>query len=339
MNRPIGDFELLPALPAGPAPPPGVNRRAFLVRNAAIGAAAILTGQTWTPQARAQRAAAEASAARPGTALSPDLYIVKEEKGPVLTVLEEFYKVGPGPSSSHTVGPMRAARAFLSRASHLAGRVARVEVTLYGSLAWTGKGHGTDVAVLAGLAGMQPATADPDAVHTLPATVAAAGQIDLAGIGPVAFDATRDLLFDRATPTPEHPNTMRLRLFDATGTVLGAETWFSVGGGFVVRQGEEAAEAAAASIRSSSARISRSRSRRSSIGTSAAASFSLRWMTTRSPRYSTRFSTSESELRRPMTLIRSRPIVVSSQIVNSFARPRGRVPPAARALGPGRSSH
>src|SRR5947209_3869677 len=104
MNRSIGGFELHPALPESPAPPPGVNRRAFLARNAAIGAAAILTGQTWTPQARAQRAAAEASAAKPGTALSPDLYIVKEQRGPVLTVVEEFYKVGPGPSSSHTIG-------------------------------------------------------------------------------------------------------------------------------------------------------------------------------------------------------------------------------------------
>src|SRR4051794_35736404 len=77
----------------------GVNRRAFLIRHAVIGAAAILTGQEWTAEARAQRAATEASTGKLGSTLSPDLNIVKEEKGPVITVLEEFYKVGPGPSS------------------------------------------------------------------------------------------------------------------------------------------------------------------------------------------------------------------------------------------------
>src|ERR1700733_13120257 len=86
--------------------PSGVNRRAFLMRHAAIGAAAILTGQAWMAEARAQRAATEASAAKLVSSLTPDLNIVKEEKGPILTVLEEFYKVGPGPSSSHTIGPM-----------------------------------------------------------------------------------------------------------------------------------------------------------------------------------------------------------------------------------------
>ena len=150
----------------------------------------------------------------------------------------DLFRIGLGPSSSHTVGPMRAAREFILRAAPSAARAARVEATLYGSLAWTGKGHGTDVAILAGLAGMAPATSDPDAVHALPAAVAASGRLDLAGIGPIPFNLASDLVFDRTTPTPEHPNTMRLRLSDAGGAVLAEETWFSVGGGFVVREGE-----------------------------------------------------------------------------------------------------
>ncbi|MCW3475062.1 L-serine ammonia-lyase [Limobrevibacterium gyesilva] len=150
----------------------------------------------------------------------------------------DLFRIGLGPSSSHTVGPMRAARAFAHGAAPLAGRAARVVVTLYGSLAWTGKGHGTDVAVLAGLAGMEPATADPDVVHGLPARVRETGTLELAGLGAIAFDLDRDLLFDRLTPTPDHPNTLDLRLEDAAGAVLRAERWFSVGGGFVVRAGD-----------------------------------------------------------------------------------------------------
>ena len=107
MRKTNENLDLYLSLPKSFNPPPGVNRRAFLIRHAAIGAAAILTGKAWTPEARAQRAVTEASAANLGATLSPDLNIVKEEKGPVLTLLEEFYKVGPGPSSSHTIGPMR----------------------------------------------------------------------------------------------------------------------------------------------------------------------------------------------------------------------------------------
>ena len=87
--------------------PTGVDRRSFLVRNAVIGAAAVMTGTTWTPEARAAQAAKEAAQPKKASALSPDLDVVKRSKGPVMTVLDEFYKVGPGPSSSHTIGPMR----------------------------------------------------------------------------------------------------------------------------------------------------------------------------------------------------------------------------------------
>jgi L-serine dehydratase len=150
----------------------------------------------------------------------------------------DLFRVGLGPSSSHTVGPMRAARAFLDNAAPLKGRAARLVVKLYGSLAWTGKGHGTDIAVLAGLAGMVPADADPDAVHALPAQVRKTGVVDMPGLGILPFDPDRDILFDRLTPVREHPNTMSFRVDDANGATLLKERWLSVGGGFVLREGD-----------------------------------------------------------------------------------------------------
>src|SRR5262245_29942220 len=119
MNTPITIKNV--ALPPAPAAEPildgpadaGIDRRDFIMRNAVIGAAAVMTGATWTPEARAAQAAKEA-AAKPaaqsgkpklGAGMSDDLNVVKQSKGPVMTVLDEFYKVGPGPSSSHTIGP------------------------------------------------------------------------------------------------------------------------------------------------------------------------------------------------------------------------------------------
>jgi L-serine dehydratase len=91
--------------------PANIDRRTFIIRNAVIGAAAVMTGTTWTREARAAQAAKEAAAktrtALDSTSMSPDLDVVKRSKGPVMTVLDEFYKVGPGPSSSHTIGPLR----------------------------------------------------------------------------------------------------------------------------------------------------------------------------------------------------------------------------------------
>jgi L-serine dehydratase len=150
----------------------------------------------------------------------------------------DLFRIGLGPSSSHTVGPMRAARAFVQSAAPHAANAARVEIILYGSLAWTGRGHGTDVAVLAGLTGMQPATADPDAVHALPARIRDAGRIALPGIGPLPFDIERDLVFDLKTHVPGHPNALRFRLSDAAGAPLADELWYSIGGGHTIRHGE-----------------------------------------------------------------------------------------------------
>jgi L-serine dehydratase len=125
------------------------------MRNAVIGAAAVMTARTWTPEARAAQAAKEAGAPKLGATLSPDLEIVRQSKGPVMTVLDEFYKVGPGPSSSHTIGPMRITYDFYQRCTKLpADQLAKatgLKVHLYGSLSATGKGHGTERASLAGL--------------------------------------------------------------------------------------------------------------------------------------------------------------------------------------------
>ena len=148
----------------------------------------------------------------------------------------DLFRIGLGPSSSHTVGPMRAALGFVAGLPALAAPPARVVVTLYGSLAWTGRGHATDVAVLAGLAGLAPDTADPDAVRTLPARAAQAGVLDMPGLGALPVE----VVFDMTTHVPGHPNALRFAVLDAAGGVLATELWYSVGGGFVVRDGEAA---------------------------------------------------------------------------------------------------
>src|SRR5436305_8087361 len=161
------------ALPEDSATPSNLNRRAFIMRNAVIGAAAVMTGKTWTPEARAAQAAKEAGAPKLGGALSPDLNVVKQSKGPIMTLVDEFYKVGPGPSSSHTIGPMRITYDFYQRCTKLpADKLAQataLRVNLFGSLSATGKGHGTERAALAGLAGFEPATIDTKILDELAA--------------------------------------------------------------------------------------------------------------------------------------------------------------------------
>src|SRR5262245_29971709 len=135
--------------------PDGVDRRAFLMRSATIGAAAVLTGCT-TQEKSAQVGGEKPPAAAPPP-LSPDLEVVKKEKGPVMTVIDEFYKVGPGPSSSHTIGPMRITYDFYQRCTKLPAdqlnQATALKVHLFGSLSATGQGHGTERASLAGLVG------------------------------------------------------------------------------------------------------------------------------------------------------------------------------------------
>ena len=148
----------------------------------------------------------------------------------------DLFKIGIGPSSSHTVGPMRAARMFVQRLAH-DGQLAattRVLSQLYGSLGATGKGHGSDKAVLLGLAGHEPDTVDVDAVPALLASIRDAKRIDLGGQHAVAFNETDDLKFFRRESLPFHANGLRFTAFNATGEVLTSRTYYSVGGGFVV---------------------------------------------------------------------------------------------------------
>jgi L-serine dehydratase len=149
----------------------------------------------------------------------------------------DLFKIGIGPSSSHTVGPMRAARLFTARlaADAQLAQVARVKAELFGSLGATGKGHGSDKAVLLGLAGHEPDTVDVEAVPSLLEAIRGGGRLRLGGTGPaVAFDEKSDLIFHRRQTLPFHANGMRFAAFGADGGELCARIYYSVGGGFVV---------------------------------------------------------------------------------------------------------
>ncbi len=152
----------------------------------------------------------------------------------------ELFKIGIGPSSSHTVGPMKAAAAFVAGLVHqnLLERVKTVDVVLYGSLAFTGRGHATDTAVILGLSGVEPETADPDEADRLAAEVRETKRLLLAGRRPIAFDPDRAIDFDVIAP-PRHPNTLWFVARDAAGGALADETWLSLGGGFIARDGDE----------------------------------------------------------------------------------------------------
>ncbi|WP_428031176.1 L-serine ammonia-lyase [Ancylobacter sp.] len=152
----------------------------------------------------------------------------------------ELFKIGIGPSSSHTVGPMVAAAGFAERLATdgMLARTARAQVTLYGSLAWTGKGHGTDRAVILGLAGQLPRSIDPDRADSLLAGVAEDGRLPLGGTHGIRFDPARDIVFDSVAATPRHPNTLAFHAFAADGELLAEARWCSIGGGFVVPEHE-----------------------------------------------------------------------------------------------------
>jgi L-serine dehydratase len=147
----------------------------------------------------------------------------------------DIFKIGIGPSSSHTVGPMRAARRFAQRLVEegFEARVSGVRAELYGSLGFTGKGHGSDKAVILGLEGEEPDTVDVDQVDARVAQVYGNRQVRLLGRAPVAFEAD-DLVFHRREKLPLHPNGMRFSARGADGKVLFERIYYSVGGGFVV---------------------------------------------------------------------------------------------------------
>jgi L-serine dehydratase len=154
----------------------------------------------------------------------------------------DIFKIGIGPSSSHTVGPMRAAEQFaraLERDGLLASTV-QVRADLYGSLGATGRGHATDLGVILGLLGEAPDGIDPATVKPRLATVQRSGQLPLLGSHPIAFQRARDIAFLAEESMPEHPNAMRFVALAGDGSVLSERHYFSVGGGFVVEGGAPA---------------------------------------------------------------------------------------------------
>ena len=156
----------------------------------------------------------------------------------------DIFKVGIGPSSSHTMGPMVAAARFLealrggAEKEPGAGDLARLACSLHGSLAFTGKGHATDRAVILGLEGLLPDTMDPDEAEAIAAAVAERKTVRPAGLPELGFDPETDLVFDYGPALPGHPNGMILRAFDEAGRPYLTETYYSVGGGFVLTERE-----------------------------------------------------------------------------------------------------
>jgi len=218
--------------------PAGVDRRAFLMRSAVVGAASVIAG--CSPAAPPAATAPAAAPPAPKGNVSPDLDVAKKSKGPVMTVIDEFYKVGPGPSSSHTIGPMRITYDFYQRATKLPAdqlnKATALKVHLFGSLSATGQGHGTERAALAGIIGKEPATIDPaflDELRDKP------DQTFPVKLGSASFNVSlKDIVYDAPKGEFPHPNTMTCKLM-AGDTVLLEQEYYSVGGGFIEWKGYE----------------------------------------------------------------------------------------------------
>jgi len=235
-----GDCHTTSCGTCGPTPkgetPSVITRRDLGKTVLAASIGALLTGCSKKEPAEATVQAAPTTPATP--ALSPELAIVQESKGPIMTTLEEFYKMGPGPSSSHTMGPMRITYDFFQRVSKLPDdqlkRATALKVHLYGSLSATGKGHGTDRASLAGLLGKAPATCPPQFLDALATNPDEAHKVTL---GPTTLNLTlKDIVFDATKGDFHHPNTMTAKLLAGDQTLYELE-YYSVGGGFIEWKG------------------------------------------------------------------------------------------------------
>ncbi|ABN77109.1 L-serine ammonia-lyase [Cereibacter sphaeroides] len=150
----------------------------------------------------------------------------------------DIFKVGVGPSSSHTMGPMVAAGRFLDRLRASPFHAHGLRASLHGSLAFTGVGHATDRATILGLAGFEPGSYDAERAEDVLAAIRATGRIEAPGLGPLQFDPEKDLVFDYGHALPGHANGMRIQATDAQGDVLLSEVYYSVGGGFVLTEAE-----------------------------------------------------------------------------------------------------
>lgn len=161
----------------------------------------------------------------------------------------DIFKIGIGPSSSHTMGPMVAASRFLGDLrggvdkAPGAGRLFGLAASLHGSLAFTGKGHATDRAVILGLCGLLPETVDTDRAEDIEARVRKTGLVEPAGLPSLRFDPDKDLVFDYGPPLLGHPNGLILKAYDRAGNIWHQETYYSIGGGFVMTEAELGAAA------------------------------------------------------------------------------------------------
>ena len=214
--------------------PAGVDRRNFLIRSAVVGAAAVMMGRNVSAADRTN----EAIRSLPVFRLSPKLSVVKAAKGPIQITADEFYKVGPGPSSSHTIGPMRITYDFYQRCTKLPkdklNTATKLQVNLFGSLSATGKGHGTERASLAGLIGMEPATVDPLFLDKLRDNPDQTFQVKL---GDKSITVSlKDVIYDAVKGDFPHQNTMTVKLLSGNNILLEQE-YYSVGGGFIEWKG------------------------------------------------------------------------------------------------------
>src|SRR5215211_1019047 len=214
--------------------PTGVDRRSFLIRSAVVGAAAIMTGRSVSAAERSY----DAVKSLPVLQLKRGLYVHRAAKGPIMITADEFYKVGPGPSSSHTIGPMRITYDFYERCTKLpADKLAKataLRVNLFGSLSATGKGHGTERATLAGLIGMEPATVDPLFLDSLRDKPDQSFNVKLGGKEiPVTL---KDVIYDATKGEFHHQNTMVCHLLAGDEDLFSLE-YYSVGGGFIEWKG------------------------------------------------------------------------------------------------------
>jgi L-serine dehydratase len=155
-----------------------------------------------------------------------------------LAGLADMFKIGIGPSSSHTMGPMKAANLFLTRHKMNLKTIKSLRATLYGSLAFTGRGHETDKAIVLGFSGMTPVNCDPDRSARLFDKINTEKKINLLDDHIINFDPKTDIVFNVKERYTQHPNTMRFEAFDGDLKTLANELWFSIGGGFVHRDGE-----------------------------------------------------------------------------------------------------
>ena len=217
--------------------PSGVDRRTFLMRSAVVGAAVMLTGSQLKAKDLVERSTPPARA----LPLWSSKYVASKDevmKGPVMTLSDEFYKVGPGPSSSHTIGPMRITYDYYQRVAKLPAdtlnKATALKVHLFGSLSATGKGHGTERAALAGLVGKEPATVDPlflDGLKDKP------DQSFPVKLGDKTINVTlKDIIYDATKGDFHHQNTMICKLM-AGDQVLNELEYYSVGGGFIEWKG------------------------------------------------------------------------------------------------------